>query len=140
VQLLLWLGDSGKKAYMLSSTAPSSFDSRVYLVAPYAGGPADWDRLERDLKTRLEREYQPGRDDYSLGETLAGTDALGVNDPDAGAHAGLAVVSYAKLRKAHERRFRILAPYIIGLLRDENLKTMIRDFHPTNGYEVFLAL
>lgn len=137
VQLLFWLGSSGDSAYMLGQTAPSSFDSRVYLVAPYNCSPSDWIRFERDFMSRLEREFRPDSDDFSLGDTLAGVDPFGANDPEADAHAALSSVPAARTRKAHERRNRILASFVLGHLLDENLKSMIRAAHPSDGYASF---
>jgi hypothetical protein len=34
VRLLFWLGSTGDTAYTVVSTAPASFDSRVYLISP----------------------------------------------------------------------------------------------------------
>lgn len=140
LQLLFWLGNSGEKAYMLGSTAPSSFDSsvgRVDIVGLYRGDPADWDLFDPDLKNRLERECPSIADDFSLAvaETLAGTDAFGANDPDAADHAALTAGQRTKDQAAHKRLNRILASYIIGLQLDENLKSMIRDSYPNNGYQ-----
>jgi hypothetical protein len=58
--LLGMLCASSETAYMIGSTAPSSFDSRVYLVAPYNGTPRDFMRFERDLNIRLARECATG--------------------------------------------------------------------------------
>jgi hypothetical protein len=35
LRLLFWFSDSGETAYMVGRTAPSTFDSRVFLVAPF---------------------------------------------------------------------------------------------------------
>jgi len=123
VSLLTWLGDSGDSAYMLGQTAPSSFDSRVFLVAPYSGLPSDWLRFERDFFSRLEREFRPDSDDYSLGDTIAGIDPFGPDDPDNHVNDP-ASSARAKLLKAHERRNRILASHILGHILDENLKSI----------------
>eukprot|EP00962_Isochrysis_galbana_P047483 scaffold19436_cov152-Isochrysis_galbana.AAC.5 len=112
----------------LGQTAPSSFDSRVFLVAPYSGLPSDWLRFERDFFSRLEREFRPDSDDYSLGDTIAGIDPFGPDDPDDHVNDP-ASSARAKLLKAHERRNRILASHILGHILDENLKSMIRDAH-----------
>eukprot|EP00962_Isochrysis_galbana_P017169 scaffold4938_cov142-Isochrysis_galbana.AAC.3 len=50
--LLDMLYASGESAYMIGSTAPSSFDSRVYIVPPFNGMPRNFIRFERDLNLR----------------------------------------------------------------------------------------
>jgi hypothetical protein len=145
-RLLGMLCASGETAYMIGSTAPSSFDSRVYLVAPYNGTPRDFMRFERDLNIRLAREYvpggQPGDADYSLQETLEGTDEYGVvfqgtpealTDPPHSAPQRRAF-------KRHERRNRMLASYVISHILDENLKAMIQAAHPYDGYAAWILL
>jgi hypothetical protein len=145
-RLLGMLSASGETAYMIGSTAPSSFDSREYLVAPYNGTPRDFMRFKRDLNIRLAREYvpggQPGDADYSLQETLEGTDEYGVvfqgtpealTDPPHSAPERRAF-------KRHERRNRMLASYFISHILDENLKAMIQAAHPYDGYAAWNLL
>jgi len=126
------LCDSGETAFMIGSTTPSAFDSRVFMVAPFNGLPCDFLRFERDLNIRLAREYipgtGPGEDAYSLQETLEGTDAYGAifqSGPDALPMPPANVADRREMKK-HERRLRTLASHLIVHILDENLKSMIQ--------------
>jgi hypothetical protein len=149
IRLLFWLGSTGDTAYMVGSTAPASFDSRVYLISPYNGTPGDFERFQEHLSNRLQREFLKD-DNFSLGQTLEGMDAYGEvvqadpataqrlpSDPALNAAERRAAVEEMRM---HDRRLRVLASYVITHLLDANLKTMIKATHPIDGYKAFKLL
>lgn len=141
VRLLFWLA-SNDTAYMVGATS-SAYDPRLFMCIPFNGMPSDFERFERDFSTRLSREYLKD-DDFSLLEAMEGTDEYGaVNQADPALALRLPsdpALTAAERRQAtemmrmHRRRNRVLASYVICHLLDENLRTMVKAAHPTDGY------